>query len=210
MTGTVIIFGVTSESGIELARRLRAEGQSVIGVSRGNRDTAALADLGVDCRVADALDADQVRAAFAGAGTPAAVVSILGSGLQGDPLIESVGNCHLIEAAEAAGARQFVLVTTVGCGDSYAVAPDMSKKLLFRSPLDWTVVRPGGLRVPAPTGNAILVEGSGTLGMINRTDLGTLLYRIIGSKSAARKIYAATDRNHVITPADGAVEAAAL
>jgi uncharacterized protein YbjT (DUF2867 family) len=224
MTGTVIIFGVTSESGIELARRLRAEGQSVIGVSRGNRDTAALADLGVDCRVADALDADQVRAVFAGAGTPAAVVSILGSGLQGDPLIESVGNCHLIEAAEAAGARQFVLVTTVGCGDSYAVAPDMSKKLLakiiehknkaeerlFRSSLDWTVVRPGGLRVPAPTGNAILVEGSGTLGMINRTDLGTLLYQILGSKSAARKIYAATDRHHVITPADGAVEAAVL
>src|SRR5690606_30377026 len=71
--GTVVIFGATSESGIELARRLRADGQPVVGVSRGNRSTAVLADLGVDCRVADVLDAAQVRAAFAGTGTVAAV-----------------------------------------------------------------------------------------------------------------------------------------
>jgi uncharacterized protein YbjT (DUF2867 family) len=220
----VVIAGATSESGIELARRLRADGQRVVAISRGNRSTEPLLSLGVECRTADALDAQQVRAAFAGLGAPEAVVSILGSGLSGDPQIESVGNTNLIAAAEAAGAQRFVLVTTVGCGDSYAVAPEMSKKLLakiiehknlaearlFASSLDWTVIRPGGLRVPAPTGNAILVEGSGTLGMLNRTDLGALLYQVLRSTRASRKIFAATDRGHVVTPAGGDVQAATL
>lgn len=220
----VMIFGVTSDSGRELARRLRADGQRVVGVSRGTRDAALLLELGVECRTADARDAAQVQAAFADLGRPAAVVSILAAGLHGDPAIESAGNINVIAAAEAAGAQRFVLVTTVGCGDSYAVAPEMSKKLLakiiehknlaearlFASGLDWSVVRPGGLTIPQPTGNAILVEGSGTLGMLNRTDLGGLLHQVVRSPAASRKIYAATDRGRVITPAGGEVQAAAL
>jgi uncharacterized protein YbjT (DUF2867 family) len=220
----IIIVGATSESGRELARRLRADGQRVVAVSRGTRDTALLLELGVECRTADARDEEQVRAAFADLGRPAAVVSILAGGLNGDPAIESAGNINIIGAAEAVGAERFVLVTTVGCGDSYAVAPEMSKKLLariiehknlaearlFASSLDWTVVRPGGLTIPQPTGNAILVEGSGTLGMLNRTDLGGLLHQVIRSPAASRKIYAATDRSRVITPAGGQVQAAAL
>lgn len=223
-TEPVVIVGATSESGRELARRLRADGQPVVAITRGTRDTAPLLALGVECRTADARDEAQVRVAFADLGHPAAVVSILAAGLNGDPAIESTGNINVIDAAEAAGAGRFVLVTTVGCGDSYAVAPEMSKKLLAKiiehknlaearllgSSLDWTIVRPGGLTIPQPTGNAMLVEGSGTLGMLNRTDLGGLLYQLVRSPAASRKIYAATDRGRVIVPAGGEVQAAAL
>lgn len=70
----------------------------------------------------DATNADDVEAAFKAIdGVDAVVTSIGGTG--GDMTADSVGNINLIEAAARHGVKKFILVTSVGTGDSKEAAP---------------------------------------------------------------------------------------
>ena len=67
----------------------------------------------------------------------------------------------LIDAAEAAGVRRYVMVSSIGAQDPSSAGPQMQPYLeakaeadeaLTQSELDWTVVRPGGLTDDEGTG----------------------------------------------------------
>jgi nucleoside-diphosphate-sugar epimerase len=94
--------------------------------------------------------------------------------------VDNVGTCALIDAAKAAGVRKVVLVSSIltdggawgqlnspGYQITNAFGHVLEEKLvaekyLRASGLDWTIVRPGGLKADPPTG-ALFVSGENTL-----------------------------------------------
>merc|ERR1719174_266088 len=94
--------------------------------------------------------------------------------------VDNVGTIALIDAAKAAGVKKVVLVSSIltdagawGQLDSagYKITNAFGKVLeeklvaenaLRKSGLDWTIVRPGGLKADPPTG-ALFVSGENTL-----------------------------------------------
>ncbi len=62
---SILIFGATRGTGLELARLLTARGDSVTAFVRPTSDRSGLEPLGVEFIVGDALVAEEVKAAFA-------------------------------------------------------------------------------------------------------------------------------------------------
>ena len=108
--------------------------------------------------------------------------------------------------------RRFVLVTSVGTGDSWQFVPEdayirgilelktKAEAHLKETSLDWTVVKPGGLGPPdyrIPTGNPLLSENHGVRGLIDRTDLADVVLRVMASAPTVtlhKEIYAVVDK----------------
>ena len=99
--------------------------------------------------------------------------------------VDNVGTVALVDAAKAAGVRKVVLITSIltdagawGQLDSagYKVTNAfgnvleeklVAEKYLRASGLDWTIVRPGGLKADPPTG-ALFVSGENTPSCLSR------------------------------------------
>lgn len=205
--GPILVFGGNRATGLEIVRRLRERGEAVTVAVRPSSETRELQALGVSTVVADALDAQQVRAAVAAA-PYAAVISTLGT-TRGDQARrpDYVGNRNVIDAAVAAGVRRFVFITVIGAGESAGTAPFPASRFLAEvialktraedhlkaSGLDYTIIRPGGLGDVAATGTAVLAEDPQAFSYISRKDLADLAVQALGDPSTIGKAYSAYD-----------------
>jgi nucleoside-diphosphate-sugar epimerase len=124
--------------------------------------------------------------------------------------VDYVGNNHVIESAGILGITRVLLVTSVGCGTSKAAAPatvfESLKEVLlakeraenvlikYYTNMNWTIVRPGGLKSAPATGTAILTEDVTTaIGTIHREDVAALVVQALDAPSTERKIFSAID-----------------
>jgi uncharacterized protein YbjT (DUF2867 family) len=206
-SGTIMIFGATSGSGLEIAKVLTARGDDVTAFVRPTSNMAGLEPLKVKTVRGDAMNPADVKAAFDGRKVRA-VISTIG-GRRGEPRPDFEANRNVIDAAKAAGVRRMVLVTTIGTGDSYgaitaeskkflaAVIPlkDQAEKHLIASGLDYTIVRPGGLNNGPVSGRGELLTDQTTMGSISRAELATLVVRALDDPKARGAIYHALDRD---------------
>ena len=211
---TVIVFGATSAGGLELCRRLRGDQVRVVAGVRAGSNRSNLEALGVECREADALEPEQLLNAMRALGEQPTVVSLLG-GMPNkkSSVVDSQGNINVIDAATAAEVRRFVLVTSVGCNESYKALVWFPRIIILRhtirekskaetylknSGLAWTIIRPGRLTAlrRRPSGRGILIEHPLAAGPITRVDLGELVYRTVSSEQAIGKTYTAADQRH--------------
>jgi len=202
----ILIFGASRNTGLDVAEILAARGDKVTAVVRANSDTAALQKLGVTLVQGDALDMDSVRAAMAGKKYRAVLTTIACFSCPVRP--DFLGNKNIFDAALEAGQRRVVLVTTIGAGDSYEAAPWPAKRFLKEMlplktqaedhlkslALDYTIIRPGGLKTAAPTGRGLLSEDRATSGIITRADLAQLIVGVMDDDRAIGKTLAAIDR----------------
>lgn len=192
----VLIFGARSGIGVQLIETLKGSGNSPVGVTRSGSNASVSADV---------TDASAVQRVFAAHPDTTAVVSIVGGRpFTKDTPPDLTGNRNLIEAAQRTGVRRFVLVSTIGAGDSRAAAPLAARIVLGRfmklkteaeallraSTLDWTIVRPGHLKDGAPTGRAVLREDPTLSGAVVRADVGVLIASLIDDHGSFGKTYA--------------------
>lgn len=206
-TQPVLVFGATGGSGYEVVRLLRARGQPVTAAVRPGSDRSRLEPLGVGFVVADALDPGAVRAAVAEADFQA-VISTVGC-LRCDPSPDFIGNRNIIDAAKAGGIGRVILITTVGAGDSYEATNLLSRLVLRKilplktraeehlraSGLDYTIIRPGGLRPEStqPTGSGYLSEDRMAMGFIHRADLARLIVAVLDDDRTIGRTFAVAD-----------------
>jgi uncharacterized protein YbjT (DUF2867 family) len=201
--GPVLVFGGTSGTGLGAVRELRARKVPVTVFVRPTSNTSVLEPLGVTTVTGNALDASSVQAAFA-SGKFVAVISSLG-GRRGEPRPDLTGNRNITAAAKAAGVRRVLQVSSMGTGKSREKpAPDahfmaevlylktLAEDDLIGSGLDYTVIRPGGLRDGAATGTGILTEVE-RLGSIDRNELGRLVAAAIYDDATVGKVLTALD-----------------
>lgn len=200
-----LIFGATRNTGLLVAEILSARGDKVMAFVRPTSQLAGLEQLDVETVVGDAMDIDTVRSAMA-AGEYDAVLTTVGC-LSCEPPPDYQANANIIAAAREAGIKRLVLVTTIGAGDSSDATPALSARVLAKtlplktqaeddlraSGLDYTIIRPGGLRSERRTGNGVLSEDRSTFGYIFRADLAELIVAALDDERTIGKTFAAVD-----------------
>jgi uncharacterized protein YbjT (DUF2867 family) len=121
------------------------------------------------------------------------------------------GNKQLIDAAIKAGVSKFILVSSLGAGATkdaipatayQALAPVLAEKeqaenYLMASGLNYTIIRPGGLKSEPATGNGVLTLDTHVAGSICRADVATLVCKCLGSALTDRQVLSAFDREMV-------------
>ena len=205
----VLIFGATRNTGLEVARILVNRGDRVTAFVRPTSSRSDLELLGVTFVEGDALDMDTVTASFVDNDYTAVLTTI--ACFSCDPKPDYLGNRNIFDAAVEADVKRMLLVTTIGAGDSYDAAPLPARRFLkdmlplktsaedhlMGTNLDYTIIRPGGLKSNPRTGRGYLSESREASGIINRADLADLIVEALDDDGTKGKILAAVDADLV-------------
>lgn len=112
---------------------------------------------------------------------------------------------NVIDAARSAGIRRFILISSLGAGDSReyaserllaAIGPVLEEKTraeqhMMASGMDFTILRPGQLLDGSPTGRGLLCEDPSVHGCIRRADLAALIMDCLDRKETISCILSA-------------------
>jgi uncharacterized protein YbjT (DUF2867 family) len=209
----VVIAGGHGQIALHLERLLAARGDVPVGIIR-NPDQATdllkidavpvvldLEHSTVD-QVADALTGADAVVFAAGAGP--------GSGAARKETVDRDAAILLADAAEAAGVRRYVMVSSYGADNYdpnstevfqvYLRAKAQADADLRGRDLDWTVVRPGGLTNSPATGRVTLGESIGG-GSISREDVAQVLLHVLDSPLTAARQFQVVGGSTPITDA---------
>jgi uncharacterized protein YbjT (DUF2867 family) len=176
----IVVIGGHGKVALHLARILTERGDEVASVFRNPDHALDVAAAGARPVVADieTLDTDALAELLAGND---AVVFSAGAG-GGNPArtyaVDRDAAIRVIDAAQQAGTRRFVMVSYFGAGPDHGVAEDnpffhyaeakaAADAHLRASDLDWTVLGPGRLTLEPATGRIAV----GTAGEVAREDV---------------------------------------
>ncbi|MEH2386711.1 MAG: SDR family oxidoreductase [Nostoc sp.] len=205
----IFLAGASRGVGREIAQYLRAQQLKVKALLRTVAVAAELERIGIEVVLGDALNVEDVERAMLTDEPIHTVISTIG-GLPTDvERPDYPGNKNLIDAAVKAGVQKFILVSSIGAGNSVVAASpqvlavlgkvlaekDKAEQHLIASGLTYTIIRPGGLKSEPATGNGVLTEDPHIIGSINRADVAQLVGRCLNSQLANNKILSAVDRN---------------
>ena len=184
----VVVAGGHGKIGLRLLRLLAAEGHQPVGIVRNPDHVGDLADAGAEPVVLDLEQAsvDDVAQVLQGADVAVfAAGAGPGSGAARKLSVDRDATVLLADAAVAAGARRFLVVSSMGAvepepGEDLQVTGDLSDDQVFAlylrakgaadaavrsKDLGWVIVRPGGLsRRPG--------HGPGAAGAVGAARLG--------------------------------------
>jgi uncharacterized protein YbjT (DUF2867 family) len=204
-----LVFGGRKGTGLDVIEVLRARGERVTAVIRPSsltpEKTSRLQELGVELVAGDATNVDDVTEIFAN-GNFIAVISTIGC-FSCDPPADFIGNKIITDGALGAGVSRILQVSSIGAGDSEDTAPWLSSTMLSsvlplkseaedylrESGLDYTIVRPGGLKSGTANGFGYLSENVEAFGFIDRADLARLIVGALDDDAAIGKTYHAAD-----------------
>ena len=191
---------------LEVTRRLKDMGAWVWQLQRTDKRRKDIEDMMAIVAKGDAMNPEDIEKTFAAIDGVDAVVTTIG-GTTADASADSTGNINLIEAAVKHGVQKFILVTSIGTGDSKAGSPDdvyeilkpvllekeKAEEKLKSTDMDWIIIRPGGLQSEEPTGNGVLTEDPTVCGTITRGDVADLVCKSLVTSSADKKVLSAVD-----------------
>jgi len=205
---TVLIIGASKGIGLETVRLALKAGHSVRALSR-SATAIRLDDPKLEKLDGDALDRDMIDRTLVGVD---AVIQTLGVSpapeliFSGTRLFSNATRV-LVNAMEASGVRRLICVTGFGAGDSrgrggllYNAAfclflgrvyadEDVQERIIRRSRLEWTIVRPTILTNGPHTGAyRVLVDPRDwSSGFISRADVADFLVKQIDDASLLHK-----------------------
>jgi uncharacterized protein YbjT (DUF2867 family) len=185
----VVIAGGHGKIALLLERLLAGRGDQAVGLVRNPAHVADVQNAGAEAVVCDleAASAGDVAVLLSGAG---AVVFAAGAGPgSGAPRKDSVDRAASVlmaEAAEQAGVRRFVQISSMGAGQpprpgtdevwaAYIEAKTAAEDDLRSRDLDWTILRPGRLIDAPATGRIRLAAPPVSRGAIPRADVAAVI-----------------------------------
>ncbi len=210
MTESIFLAGASRGVGREIAKYLTAQGAKVKALLRSDAARADLEAMGVTVAIADALDAVAVEQVLLSEPVDVVISTIGGKPTDGERS-DFKGNRHLIDAAVKAGVKKFILVSSIGTGDSAPALPlqametlgpvlaekEQAENHLIASGLTYIIIRPGGLKSEPPRGEPVLTENPLVAGIIHRADVAELVCRCLTSTAADNKVLSAVDRTQL-------------
>jgi uncharacterized protein YbjT (DUF2867 family) len=163
----VLVAGATGKTGRLVVAQLRAQGYGVRALVRDAAKAAETLGPDVERVVGDVREPDSLVPAFNGV---TRVISAIGASAKEGPnspeFVDYQGNNNLIEAAVSVGAKQFVLVSSMGVTHEDHVLNKIFGNVLIwkmrvendlrNSDIAYTIVRPAGL-VDKPGGELLIV-----------------------------------------------------
>ncbi|HEY9676043.1 MAG TPA: SDR family oxidoreductase [Waterburya sp.] len=207
----IFLAGASRGVGREIAKCLTQQNKHVKALLRSEAVRPELEAMSLRVVMGDALDAAAVEQAMVGDEPISAVISTIGGLPKDGERADYLGNKNLIDAAVKAGVKKFILVSSIGSGESVVAIPpqaletlksvliekEQAEKYLIASGLTYTVIRPGGLKSEPATGNGVLTEDYKVAGSIHRADVAQLVCQCLNSDRANHKILSAVDRNQM-------------
>jgi nucleoside-diphosphate-sugar epimerase len=208
-TSNIFIAGASRGVGLEIAKCLIEQQLKVKALLRTEASRAELEAIGIKVVLGDALNIADVERAILTNEPVYAVISTIGSLPKDSEKVDYIGNKNLIDAAVKAGVQKFILVSSIGSGNSVVALPpqvlqtlgpvlvdkEKAEQHLIESGLTYTIIRPGGLVSEPATGNGVLTEEPRISGSIHRADVAQLVCRCLNSDRANNKVFSAVDRN---------------
>ncbi|BAZ28409.1 NAD-dependent epimerase/dehydratase [Cylindrospermum sp. NIES-4074] len=208
---TIFLAGASRGVGLEIAKYLTAQQLKVKALLRTETAAAELKAMGTQVVLGDALNVGDIESAILADEPIHAVISTIGGLPQDGVRADYLGNKNLIDAAVKAGVNKFILVSSIGAGNSVVALPpqalealkpvliekEKAEQHLIASGLTYTIIRPGGLKSEPATGNGILTEDPRVVGTIHRADVAQLVGRSLNSDRTNNKVLSAFDRNMI-------------
>lgn len=195
---TVLVTGATGQTGRLVVAALAGKGWTVRGMVRSAASAATLPP-GVTAVIADVTQPASLAAAVKGV---TVVISTMGArfpiGDNGFAAVDWEGNRVLIDAAKAAGVRQFILLSAGSAGRagfpySWSISPypwkAKSEAHLRQSGLPYTIIAAGGLsdEPGGQQGVRLVPRERYQSGKISRADLAQVLAASVGEAAVLRK-----------------------
>src|SRR5215471_12166260 len=196
----VVIAGGHGKIALLLEGLLAGRGDEAVGLVRNPAHVADVQNAGAEAFICDleAASADDVAALLSGA---AAVVFAAGAGPgSGAPRKDSVdrgASVLMADAAERAGVRRFVQISSMGAGQAprpgtdevwaaYITAKTAAEDDLRSRDLDWTILRPGRLSDALATGRVRLAAPPVPRGTIPRADVAAVIAALLDQPGTCR------------------------
>ena len=193
-----------------MTRELTRGGHEVVGLIRTDEQRADLVADGAVAVVISLEESSPAEVAHLLAGADVAVFAA-GAGAGGSEerrqAVDVGGSVRLADAAEAAGVPRFIQISSTGTEKvrngqtpedvpadflGYLQAKLAAEDDLVTRPLDWTIVRPGGLLDDAGTGQVRLTPAGPGLpedrASVPRADVAAVLAELITSGAARRRV----------------------
>jgi nucleoside-diphosphate-sugar epimerase len=188
----IVVAGGHGQIALRLERLLAAAGHGVVGIVRNPDHVDDVRATGAEALVLDLeaasladvvpqLDGADAVVFAAGAGP--------GSGVPRKDAVDRGASVLLADAAEQAGTRRFVQVSSMGAGApppsgtdetfaAYLQAKTAAEDDLRGRNLEWTVLRPGGLTNDPGTGG-VRLEPSVPRGRVSRDDVAAVIAGLV-------------------------------
>ncbi|MEU4200505.1 SDR family oxidoreductase [Streptomyces sp. NPDC045456] len=195
----IVIAGGHGQIALRLERLLAGRGDEVAGIIRRPEQAGDLLAAGAEPVVCDLETATVADVARHLEGADAAVFAAgagPGSGIERKESVDRGAASLFADAAEAAGVRRFVVVSSMGAdkeppeGTDEVFAAYLRAKgaadadVRSRSGLDWTILRPGRLTDDPGTGLVRLAESTGR-DEITRDDVAAVLAALLDEPRTA-------------------------
>lgn len=196
----VVIAGGHGKIALHVQRLLAAEGDSATALVRNEDHFADVTEAGGVPVLCDLEASDVASVAEYLTGADAVLFAAgagPGSGVARKDSVDRGASALLADAAERAGVRRFVQISSAGIGrttgdevfDAYLLAKGEAEDDLRARDLDWTIVRPGRLTDEPAAGAVRLTEGDAEDGAVSRADVAAVVVAALGRPSSIGKTY---------------------
>jgi uncharacterized protein YbjT (DUF2867 family) len=195
---TIVIAGGHGKIALRLARLLSARGDTVRSLIRNPGHAAGVHATGAEPVLADMEALDSLAEPVEGAD---AVVFAAGAGPGSGPerkrTVDLGAAVKLLDAAQATGARRYLMVSSIGAGDPSSASGSMRPYLeakaqadaaLSASDLEWTIVRPGALTDEPGTG-LVWVGEDERRAAVTRDDVAAVLAACLDEPRTVRRTF---------------------
>jgi uncharacterized protein YbjT (DUF2867 family) len=201
----IVIAGAHGQVARRLGRLLSASGDTVVGIVRNAEHEGDLRDDGVEPAVLDLESASVDEVAGVVGGADAVVFAAgagPGSGTERKHTVDHAAAVLLADAAERAGVRPYLLVSSMGVEQARQGTPRgmdpvfavylqaklrAEDQILPRPALDTTIVRPGRLTDDPGTGRVTLGHGI-EYGEVPRDDVAAVLAEILRARKTGEVV----------------------
>ncbi len=215
----IFVAGASRGVGREIVNELLNHHQPIKAILRSNNTQAELEALKVKVVLGDALNIDELKKVMLDGEPISAIISSIGGLPKDGERADYLGNRNLIDIAVTIGVKHFILISSIGSGQSVVALPPQALEVLkpvlvekekaenhlINSGLNYTIIRPGGLKTAPATNRGLLTEDYQVSGTIHRADVAKLAYKCLISWEAQGKILSAVDRD-MMTPSLGIKE----
>ena len=197
----VVIAGGHGKIALLLEHLLAERGDQAVGLIRNPAHVAEVRKAGADAIVCDleAASASDVTALLSGADAVVfAAGAGPGSGVPRKDSVDRAASVLMASAAERAGVRRFVQVSSMGAGQppelghgqvwaAYITAKTAAEADLRARDLDWTILRPGGLTDAPATGRIRLAPPPVPAGTVPRADVAAVIAALLDHPGSRRQ-----------------------
>jgi uncharacterized protein YbjT (DUF2867 family) len=165
----ILLAGGTGRLGVEVVELLVARGLRVRVLSRNPSQGRAPISSDIELVAGDVSVAGSLAPAVEGVETVISAITGFGPGGDGPRKVDLEGNRNLIAAAEAAGAKHFILVSVQGARPDHPMelyrAKFNAEERLRKSRLEWTIIRPTAFMElwAGIVGDSLLKTGTATI-----------------------------------------------